>query len=267
MELYIDQNNKKQNLHGEPKALMINNLKVIYPSNNIPALDIDELKIKKGERLAIIGSSGAGKTTLMRTISGKIKPYSGEVRLTTYVRSIRGNVGFIYQNFNLIDRATVYENVLFGRLGKTSAIKSIFGRFSDTDREIAMDAIEEVNLPGKINQRTDTLSGGELQRVAIARVIAQEAEIILADEPVSNLDPGLAHEIMDLMTQISQRHCITLIVNLHQPALAKRYADRIIGLRMGRIVFDNKASQLTNSVLRDIYENEFNSSIMFEHKV
>ncbi len=266
MELYIDQKYKKQNLHGEPKALMINNLKVIYPSNDVPALDINKLMIKKGERLAIIGSSGAGKTTLMRTISGEIKPSSGEIRLT-YVRRIKGNVGFIYQNFNLIDRATVYENVLFGRLGKTSAIKSIFGRFSDTDREIAMDAIEEVNLPGKINQRTDTLSGGELQRVAIARVIAQEAEIILADEPVSNLDPGLAHEILDLIIQISQSHCITLIVNLHQPALAKRYADRIIGLRKGRIVFDNKASQLTNSVLRDIYENEFNSSIMFEHKI
>lgn len=247
-----------KNQELQPESLIICDLKVIYSTEIAPALDIGNLVIRRGERIAVIGSSGAGKTTLLRTISGNIKPSCGKICLNQ-IRNLKGRVGFIYQNFNMIDRVSVYENVLFGRLGKTGILRSIFGNFSDMDREIAIAAIEEVNLMKKLHTRTDLLSGGELQRTAIARVIAQEADIILADEPVSNLDPGLSHEILNLMNEISKNHNKTLIVNLHQPALATSYSDRILGLRGGRIVFDNTSSNLTKSSLRDIYDNEFDS--------
>ena len=138
--------------------------------------------------------------------------------------------------------------------------------FSQKDKDLAYEAIKEVNLLDKINQRTDTLSGGEMQRTAIARVITQQAGVILADEPVSNLDPALSHEILDLLVETSTKHGATLIINLHQPALAKRYVQRIIGLRKGSVVFDAESAELDNSHLNLIYETEFESSIMFDTK-
>ncbi len=270
MELYIDHdNNSRKNRVLINSFININNLKVKYSEEGKTVLDIDELSISRGDRVSVIGSSGAGKTTLLKAIIGFINPYKGQISLNNTYNSNsnnKGRIGFIFQDFNLIDRVSVYENVVYGRLGKTNPIKSLFGFFNDKDKEIAIDAVKEVNLIDKLNQRTDTLSGGELQRVAIARVIAQEAEIILADEPVSNLDPALAHEILNLLVEISSNHGVTLIMNLHQPSLAKRYTDRIIGLKQGKIVFDDDSSALNNTELKEIYGYEFGSSIMFEHK-
>jgi phosphonate transport system ATP-binding protein len=264
MEVYIGQDkNRSSQSYPDLAEIGVQNLKVRYPGDNNDVLNIDNLIISKAQTVGIIGSSGAGKTTFLRTIGGFVKPYSGTVSL---FNNGRGSIGFIFQNFNLIERATVFENVLFGRLGKTSTVKSIFGIFSSSDKDIAYEAIKEVNLLGQIDQRTDTLSGGEMQRVAIARVIAQEAGVILADEPVSNLDPALSHEILDILVESSTKHRATLIINLHQPALAKRYVNRIIGLRKGRVVFDRESSLLDNSHLKLIYESEFESSIMFESK-
>lgn len=264
MEVYIGHDkNRASEPYTNLAGIEISSLKVRYPGETKDVLDIDHLVIPKAQTVGIIGSSGAGKTTLLRTIGGFIEPYSGSVDVSN---NTRGNIGFIFQNFNLIGRSTVFENVLYGRLAKTNTIKSVLGIFSQKDKEIAYEAIKEVNLLDQISQRTDTLSGGEMQRVAIARAISQQAKVILADEPVSNLDPALSHEILDLLVESSTKHGATLIINLHQPALAKQYVQRIIGLRKGSLVFDDNSSKLDNSHLNLIYESEFESSIMFETK-
>ena len=171
MEVYIGQDkNRVRQPYTRLADIEITNLKVRYPGDDEDVLSIDNLVITKGQTVGIIGSSGAGKTTFLRTIGGFVKPYSGSVRIAN---NARGNIGFIFQNFNLIERATVFENVLFGRLGKTGTLKSILGMFSNIDKDIAYEAIKEVNLLDHTDQRTDTLSGGEMQRVAIARAITQ----------------------------------------------------------------------------------------------
>jgi phosphonate transport system ATP-binding protein len=256
-------------------VVSLRNIKVRYTHDGPLVIDIDRLDIQKGERVAVIGQSGAGKTTLLRLINGYVNPESGHIKIFEYNkdtgpirnRNLSRRIGFIFQHFNLIDRATVFENVLWGRLGMVNPFLSLFGWFPDMDKKAAMRAIKEVNLEKQAGQRTDTLSGGQLQRVAIARVLAQEAEIILADEPVSNLDPSLADDILGLLGEVSNRHGVTLIMNLHQPALAQRYADRIIGLKHGRIIHDDGASFLNPIVLRSIFDPGINTSQLFSSNV
>jgi phosphonate transport system ATP-binding protein len=253
------------------EVVVIKDVRVRYSKDAPIVLQIEKLVINRGERVAIIGPSGAGKTTFLRLINGFIHPETGCIEILGYKsfssstrpRNLGRRIGFIFQHFNLIDRATVFENVLWGSLGRVNPFLSILGWFPDEARRAAMDAISEVNLLPQASQRTDTLSGGQLQRVAIARVLAQEPEIILADEPVSNLDPALSDEILGLLVEVSQRHGVTLIMNVHQPALAKCYADRIIGLKEGRVVFDERASQINVMDLRFLYEPEVNGSLVF----
>jgi phosphonate transport system ATP-binding protein len=270
MELVADLEGKLQRFETQkaPNVVSIQNIKVRYAPDGPLALDVERLDIQKGERVAIIGQSGAGKTTLLRLINGYVNPDSGLIKIFEYDNSIGPiprrdlgrRIGFIFQHFNMIDRATVFENVLWGRLGIVNPVLSLLGWFPERDKKLAMRAIKEVNLEEQAGQRTDTLSGGQLQRVAIARVLAQEAEIILADEPVSNLDPSLADDILGLLGEVSSRHGVTLIINLHQPALAQRYADRIIGLRQGKIIYDNEASFLNPIALRSIFDHGVNTS-------
>ncbi len=253
---------------GASEVVSIRNIKVRYTDDGPVVLDIERFDVRRGERIAIIGRSGAGKTTLLRLINGYVKPESGQVSLfernhdmgSIRHRKVGRRIGFIFQHFNLIDRATVFENVLWGRLAMVNPFLSLFGWFPERDKEAAMTAINEVNLEKQAGQRTDTLSGGQSQRVAIARVLAQEAEIILADEPVSNLDPSLADEILELLGDVSRRHGVTLIMNLHQPPLAQRYADRIIGLRQGKIVYDDESRFLNQIALRSIFDSGDNKS-------
>ena len=225
-------------------------------------LSIDQLRFDRGERVCIIGPSGAGKTTLLRAIKGYVRPSRGKIEVLGLNwstcdrrtrRCVQRRIGLIFQQFHLVPRMTVLQNVLCGRLGSTHRLKSLFGRFSAEDKRIAWRAICEVGLQEQVHQRADTLSGGQQQRVAIARVVAQQPEVILADEPVSSLDPVLGEEVLSLLLDVTEHHDATLILNLHQPALAKRFVDRVVGLRDGRVVFDDSPSHLTDDRLQEVY--------------
>jgi len=252
--------------HSTENIIEFKDVKFQYVNPGPTVLDIEKLVVKKGERIAIIGPSGSGKTTLFRMINGYIQPDLGYIKILEYKyhinsllpRNISRKIGFIFQDFNLIDRASVYQNVLWGRLGMVNPALSLIGIFSKKDKQAAMTAIEDVNLLEYAKQRTDKLSGGQMQRVAIARVLAQEPDIILADEPISNLDPALADEILILLSKLCQKYGVTLLMNLHQPALAKSFADRVIGLRDGKVVYNDSP----NLVDADVMNNIFGSKVL-----
>jgi len=241
--------------------IRIEYLEVSY-GRKVAALSIDRLAIESGERVAVIGPSGSGKSTLLRSIKGYVRPTQGKLEvmgmnLWTASRADRRRVnrriGLIYQQFHLAARLSVLENVLCGRLGLSGRWRSLLGCFSEEDYRIAWAAICEVGLEPQVHQRADTLSGGERQRAAVARAVAQQASIILADEPVSSLDPAWAEDVLELITAVQKHHQATLIMSLHQPELAIRFASRIIGLRNGRVVFDDKPAALTDARLEELY--------------
>ena len=263
---------EKKDLEDKKKGVVaIKDVRVRYNKDAPIVLKIEKLVINRGERVAVIGPSGAGKTTFLRLINGFIHPETGYIEILGYrnfprstrPHSLGRRIGFIFQHFNFIDRPSEFDNVLWGSRGRVIPFLSVFGWFPDEAKKAAINAISEVNLLPQASQRTDTLSGGQLQRVAIARVLAQEPEIILADEPVSNLDPSLSDEILGLLVEVSQRHGVTLIMNVHQPALGKSYADRIIGLKEGSVVFDERANRINVVDLRFLYEPDVNGSMVF----
>lgn len=254
---------------GQPNPVIaLQNLRVQYHPGADPVLALDELTISHGERVALIGPSGAGKTTLLRLLNGYAPHSQGRMDLLGYhldlgsrasrrsrrSRAVRRRVGFVFQDFSLVERATVFQNVLWGRLGRMNPVLSLLGWFSKTDKTAAMEAIAEVDLLPQATQRVDTLSGGQQQRVGVARVVAQEAQIILADEPVSNLDPALADDILGLLSEVSRSRNATLIMSLHQPHFAQRYADRIVALRQGQIVYNGRADGLNDETIQSVYE-------------
>ncbi len=242
-------------------AARLDSIVMRYPGLDRPAIQIDQLAINKGERIAVIGPSGGGKTTLLRLLNGTLQPTSGLIEIlgeplesgTQQPRELRRRTGMIFQNFALVERATVMQNVLAGRLGFAHPWLSLFGKFSDDDRRLAFEAIAEVELLDKADQRVDGLSGGQRQRVAIARVLAQGPEMILADEPVSNLDPALTKTMIDLLTKACQRRSAALVMAIHQPDIAKTSMDRVIAVKEGRIVFDASSAALTDHALSKIY--------------
>lgn len=245
-------------------AVRLDNIDMRYPGQRMSALKVDTLIVRHGERIALIGPSGGGKTTLLRLINGTLSPSSGVVEVlgerlhagSKLPRAQRRRTGMIFQGFALVERATVLQNVLSGRLGHAHPWLSLFGKFSDEDRRLAMAAIDEVDLADKIHERVDDLSGGQRQRVAIARVLAQAPDLILADEPVSQLDPTLTREIIDLLTSACRMRGATLIMALHQPDLANLHMERIIGVRRAEIVFDGKASSLSEDVRSSLYDRD-----------
>lgn len=230
--------------------------------NGFEALKGINVEIKPGSFTVILGPSGAGKSTLLRLMNGLETPTSGSLRIGGEVvngkqlRRIRSKVAMVFQQFNLVDRLSVVTNVLTGRLAHRSWVGSLFYLFRREDMSIAQEALSRVALTDKAWNRADKLSGGQQQRVGIARALAQHPKVILADEPVASLDPVSSEEIMTLLRDICDRDGITVVVNLHQVELARRFADRIIGMNSGRIVFDGSAQQMTAMVLRTIYQRE-----------
>ena len=210
------------------------------------SLQLPALRIVRGERVALVGPSGSGKTSLLRVVNGRVPIERGELELfgcpvtaaTLRGRSLRRRIGFIFQTFQLVERATVFENILWGRLSWRSTLPSLFSSFSREDRLQTEEVICEVGLEAQALQRVSDLSGGQQQRVGIARALVQEPDLILADEPVSNLDPETAGEIMQLLERVCNSRHVTLMMSLHQPDLARRHASRIITLEGGRLVAD-----------------------------
>ena len=242
--------------------IRIENLTHKYKSRKEEAIKDINLHIKKGESVVLIGSSGSGKSTLLRCINRLVEPDSGKIYVDgkdiancpiTEAQKIRSNIGMIFQHFNLLERETVFKNVLNGRLSHVSTLKTIFGRFSKEDYEIVRDSLKRVGLEEYKNERVANLSGGQKQRVAIARTLSQKPKIILADEPVSALDPKLMKEVMDLLKNICVEKGITLVSSLHFLDFAKRYSTRMIGVREGKIVFDDKPEELNEKNIVDIY--------------
>ena len=236
----------------------------VYP-NGLHALKNVSLEINQGEFVAIIGLSGAGKSTLLRTINrmhdiseGSLIVNGQEIKNLKGkdLRTFRRKVGMVFQSFNLVTRTTVINNVLTSRVPDMPLWKSIIGVYSKEDKIIALEALDKVGILDKAYVRADQLSGGQQQRVALARTLAQKPEIILADEPVAALDPITATQVMDDFKKINKELNMSVLINIHHVDLALKYADRVIGIKAGEIVYDGAAKDVTNEVLKQIYGRE-----------
>ncbi|MDQ0256541.1 phosphonate transport system ATP-binding protein [Evansella vedderi] len=241
--------------------IQFRNVSLTYPNGHKGLKNIN-LEIKDGEFVVIVGLSGAGKSTLIRSINQMVKPTDGELLIDgentlkfsdRRLRSFRRNIGMIFQNYNLVKRSSVLRNVLAGRLGHTGTLRSIFSLFSQEDVKLALNSLDRVGIAEKAYIRADQLSGGQQQRVSIARALTQKPKLILADEPVASLDPPTSHAVMKDLKRINKEDNITMVVNLHAIDLSMQYADRIIGLRNGEVVFDGPASSVSEQTFEDIY--------------
>lgn len=247
-------------------ALRIQNLSKRFSSGTL-ALDAINLEIHQGEMVALIGASGSGKSTLLRHIAGLMagdaspgsfievagRCVQREGRIQRDVRNIRSQVGFVFQQFNLVDRLPVLMNVLVGRLHDMPWWRSWTRWFTAQDRVRALDALARVGIAECHAQRASTLSGGQQQRAAIARTLVQGAEVVLADEPIASLDPEASRKVMEILSLINREDGSTIVVSLHQVDMAMRYCKRVIALHQGRVVYDGTASNLTPALLRDLY--------------
>lgn len=236
----------------------------IYDNGTSGLTDIN-LQVKPGEFVVIVGLSGAGKSTLMRSLNRLHQVTEGRVLIDGQsitgakgrnLRQLRRDVAMIFQNFNLVKQSTVLRNVLAGRLGYYPTWQSSLGLFKEADKQRAYKALKRVDLLDKVYQRVDQLSGGQQQRVAVARAFVQDPKIVLADEPTASLDPKTAHLVMNDLKSMNQELGKTVVANLHSVALAKEYATRIIGLRAGRIVYDEPIQNVTDADLADIYNGD-----------
>ncbi|UPK41338.1 phosphonate ABC transporter ATP-binding protein [Paenibacillus pabuli] len=229
---------------------------------------------ESNDAVVLLGPSGAGKSTLLRCLNGLVEATSGSIyidgkKLPTNkkeIRLLRKNIGMIFQNFNLVKRLTVLDNVLSGRLSYNPTLPSLFKIYKKEDYELALHYLEKVGLVEKRNQRADSLSGGQMQRIAIARALVQQPKILLADEPVASLDPKTSHSIMDLLMEIHEEEKLTMIITLHQINLAPKYSKRILGLNSGNIVADYRSDQVNASDLYRLYENNQESGEDRKHE-
>ncbi len=246
--------------------IVFENVTKTYP-NGFTALKNVNLTINDGDFVCIIGLSGAGKSTIIRTInkmhpitSGKLVVNGKDISAAKgkELRSIRKNIGMIFQSFNLVKRSSVYKNVLSGRVGYHSTFECIFGLYSKEEKMLALQSLDKLGILDKAFVRADQLSGGQMQRVALARALTQQPSLILADEPVASLDPITTLSVMDDFKRINQEEKITIVANMHHVDLALKYATRIIGIRAGEIVFDGKPEEVTEEALIKIYGRSLN---------
>jgi len=241
--------------------LQVKNLTKIY-DGGVKALDNVSFEVPDGKFLAVIGLSGSGKSTLLRCINRLIDPTEGQIlwdgeditaASPEEMRMIRRKIGMVFQHFNLVHRSKVITNVLAGRLGYVNPIWSLINHFPKEEYGLAMLQLERVGIADKANQRADELSGGQQQRVGIARALMQEPKMILADEPVASLDPVLAHSIMKHLEEINKTDGVTVLCSLHFLDLVHRYADCVIALNGGQLVFEGSPKDIDDKKFKDIY--------------
>src|ERR1700742_3241640 len=235
-------------------------------NNGRKALDEIDLRVEQGEMVALIGASGSGKSTLLRHIAGFAvsdaqpsqieilgRPIQQNGRLVREVRRIRRDIGFVFQQFNLVNRLSVEANVLIGALARLPFWRRITGRFPRSERALSLAALGEVGIAEHAHERAATLSGGQQQRAALARALVQRARIVLADEPIASLDPESSRRVMDMLRTLNEDHGLTVVVSLHQIDVAMKYCARTIALRDGRVVYDGPSARLTAALLRELY--------------
>jgi len=248
----------------EGQMIEVRELRKVYPNGHEALKDIT-FTVPGGQMVAIIGRSGAGKSTLLRCLNGLLPVTSGLIAVNgvgiteaspSERRNVRRRIGFVYQEYNLVGRSTAFRNAISGRLGQMPSWSSAFGIFPRRDREMALACLDRVQLLHKADQRADRLSGGEKQRVSLARALAQEPWVILADEPVASLDPELAREVMGFLRKAATEEGLPVLINIHDVELAKEYADRVIGITEGLVEFDGLPSQLTPAIQRAIYRRD-----------
>ncbi|MQS52445.1 phosphonate ABC transporter ATP-binding protein [Companilactobacillus mishanensis] len=241
--------------------LEVKNLAKSYQKDK-PALTDISFKVDSGKFVAIIGPSGAGKTTILRSLNQLIKDDDGQILLDgediraankAELRKLRRQIGMIFQNYNLVERLTVIENVLHGRLGYKSTISGMIGRYTEEEKREALELLDKVGLSEFALQRCSELSGGQKQRVGIARALIQHPKVILCDEPIASLDPASAQNVMKLLKDLTIEFNIICIANLHQIGLAKEHADQIIGIRKGQMVYNDVSENLSEDAIADLY--------------
>ncbi len=244
--------------------LRVENVTKVY-DNSVHALENISFDVPRGQFLAVIGLSGSGKSTLLRCINRLVEPTSGRIVFDgrdvtaandAELRRIRRRIGMVFQHFNLVHRSSVLTNVLAGRLGYVNPAWSLFNRFPKRDIEKAHQQLARVGLADKARNRADALSGGQQQRVGIARALVQDPHMILADEPVASLDPVLAHSIMQYLEQINKQDGVTVLCSLHFLDLVHRYADRVVALNEGRLMFDGRPPEIDDDKFKEIYGKE-----------
>ena len=241
--------------------LKIEQLSKTY-ENGTAALKEISLSVAAGEFVVVLGKSGSGKSTLMRCINRLVEPSSGHVFLDgeevtgaspSRLRALRKKMGMIFQQYNLISRYSVQSNALMGRLGWTSSVASLMNCFSEEDGLRSRLVLGRLGLAEKCLDRSEDLSGGQQQRVGLARALMQEPELILADEPVSSLDPATSRQIMQLLVEINKKDGVTILCNLHLPTLAREFGSRILALNEGQIIYDGPAGGLSEKELNSLY--------------
>jgi phosphonate transport system ATP-binding protein len=245
-----------------------------YPNGTVALKNVN-LTIEQGEFVAIIGLSGAGKSTLIRLINKMISPTAGVLTVNGIkvddkltgknLRKFRRKIGMVFQSFNLVGRTSVINNVLAAKIADKGIVESLLGYYSRNDKLDALAALNKVGILDKAYIRADQLSGGQMQRVALSRTLAQNPTVILADEPVASLDPVTADMIMKDFKKINEQFKITIIANMHHVDVALKFVNRVIGIRAGEVVFDGPSSEVTEEILKVIYNRELTEDdIMFK---